>query len=102
MSEEQNMEEMMKMWREQPETVRIMFPAGMGYEIQKGDTLANLGERFGIPWQTIAEATMGTSDPKAINKWLQENGGKKLPSGYWAFNEGQEIKIPPPAEEGVS
>ena len=94
-----NSEEMMRMWREEPATVRAMFPAGMAYNIKDGDTLANLGERFGIKWQSIAEATMSTSKPSAINSWLANNGGRKLKSGYFAFSEGQEIKIPAPADD---
>lgn len=91
-----NMNEMMKMWSEQPDTAATMFPAGMTYAIQDGDTLKNLGERFGLDWEKIADATMGTHEPKSINTWLSNNGGKKLKSGWWAFSEGQEIKIPAP------
>ena len=98
MSEEQNWEELAKIWREQPETAKIMFPAGLTYTIQEDDTLKNLGEKFGVSWESIAEATMGSSKPQEINNWLAENGGKKLPSGYWAFNPGQQITIPLPGE----
>ncbi len=97
-----NIEEMMKIWREQPQTARLMFPAGLTYAIQKGDTLGNLGERFGIAWEKIADATMGTHKPAEINSWLEKNGGKKLKSGYWAFNDGQEVKIPAPEDGATS
>ena len=64
------MEEVVFMWTKQPWMAKKMYPDGLKYEIQKGDTLANLGEKFGMPWERIADATMGTSDPKEINKWL--------------------------------
>ncbi len=61
--------------------------------------LKSLAGKFGVPWDSIATATMGSSDPNDINSWLENNGGKKLPSGYWAFDAGQEITIPPPADQ---
>jgi hypothetical protein len=94
-------EQMVSLWTGAPATAALLFPAGRTYAIGEGDTLAKLGEKFGVPWESIAEATMGTSDPKAINSWLAENGGKKLPSGYWAFSPGQEVRIPPPAADAV-
>lgn len=98
-----HMAQMMEMWKSQPDTVRAMFPAGMAYLNQEGDSLQKLADSFGIEWEAIADATMGTHEPKAINDWLENNGGKKLSSGYWAFSEGQQIMIPPPpASVGVA
>ena len=99
MNEDKNWDELMDMWWEQPETARTMFPSGLTYAVTKDDTLASLSDQWGVPWESIAEATMGVSKPEDINTWLAENGGRKLPSGYWAFMPGQEIVIPPPEEE---
>jgi LysM domain-containing protein len=92
-------DQMAALWSNSPGTAAFLFPYGLSYAIGDDETLANLGEKFGIPWEAIAEATMGTSNPKEINDWLANNGGRKLPSGYWAFTPGQEIIIPAPADQ---
>ncbi|MEL6543534.1 MAG: hypothetical protein AAFQ82_02845 [Myxococcota bacterium] len=96
---EQNWDELKRMWREEQDAVRTMFPAGLDYPTQQGDNLARLGEAFGVGWEAVAEATMGTRVPREINQWLASNGGRKLSSGFWAFTLGQTIKIPPPEAE---
>jgi hypothetical protein len=72
------------MFKDQPSMARMTFPTGCKYPIQAGDNLVSIGERFGMPWQRVAEGAL---------KQFAEDG--MAPS----FAEGQEILIQTPAEE---
>lgn len=87
---------MISLWTGAPQTAGLLFPDGLPYPVGDDDSLKSLAEVFNLPWETIAEATMGSSDGGDINSWLGENGGRKLPSGYWAFADGMEVIIPAP------
>ncbi len=86
----------LNLWTTSPATAALLFPDGLPYPVGDDDSLKSLAEQFNLPWEAIAEATMGSSDGGDINSWLEENGGRKLPSGWWAFADGMQVVIPAP------
>ena len=90
---------MVGLWKDKPDLTALFFPEGLPLLVSKDDSLKSLSEKFGVAWDDIAEASMGTRNPGEINEWLEHNGGRKLKSGYWAFSDGLEMTIPPPADQ---
>ncbi len=60
---------------------------------QYDTSLLGLSLLYGVSWQEIAQATMGTTSGKAIDSWLSNNGGVPVPAG-WSFAPGMIAKIP--------